>query len=429
MGIDTVQPTEPNLGTGTLSRRPYVPQEPPTCGQKVKRWFRKYFLEGQYLDNEAEAELHTLPENPTLEDLIFIKYRKFVAMLIPFVLMQVNSHINQYFSSIPFNKCVEDRLVDGRHPTQLLPMVSRILAHARDNDPWLLRWRNNFRRKWCSSVPRDDFGTTYFPRDSQGLFTDDSVMRYDIGSDMCTVHEGEDRKPCCHTRHTWGDSRLHNRSTFYRSALHWTTEEDDVRCNLDILRYSSGNLNSQKKRTTFKDIPDFCWWKAVILFFTGFVGGVFDSFAGSGVDICIFSILTLLFRVTEKTATPTTVVLKGVNAVIGFFYRAAMMGDISPMAWTYFALSVPVSSIAGPVGSFLGSHLHRQVIAGFVYILEIAALTGFLCTKPTWQLIAVGGCIIFGGFVFFTFISKAGANLMETVEKKQEKERREAGNV
>ncbi|KAK6059039.1 hypothetical protein COOONC_03336 [Cooperia oncophora] len=89
--------------------------------------------------------------------------------------------------------------------------------------------------------------------------------------------------------------------------------------------------------------------------------GVFDSFAGSGVDICIFSILTLLFRVTEKTATPTTVVLKGVNAVIGFFYRAAMMGDISEMAWRYFALSVPVAAIFGPLGSFLGSHLHRQL--------------------------------------------------------------------
>ncbi|RCN24931.1 hypothetical protein ANCCAN_29361 [Ancylostoma caninum] len=122
-----------------------------------------------------------------------------------------------------------------------------------------------------------------------------------------------------------------------------------------------GILNSQKKRATFREIPEFCFWKGFVLFVTGFVGGVFDAFAGSGVDICIFSIITLLFRVTEKTATPTTVVLKGINAVIGFYYRAAMMGDVSEMAWKYFALSIPVSSITGPVGSFLGSHLHRQV--------------------------------------------------------------------
>ncbi|KAK6010796.1 hypothetical protein OSTOST_24137, partial [Ostertagia ostertagi] len=53
-------------------------------------------------------------------------------------------------------------------------------------------------------------------------------------------------------------------------------------------------------------------------------------------------------------------VTSGVNAVIGFFYRAVMMGDISDMAWKYFALSVPVAAVSGPVGSFLGSHLHRQ---------------------------------------------------------------------
>jgi len=38
---------------------------------------------------------------------------------------------------------------------------------------------------------------------------------------------------------------------------------------------------------------------------------VFTSFAGSGVDICTFSTLTLLFSVSEKIATPTTVVIMG----------------------------------------------------------------------------------------------------------------------
>ena len=42
--------------------------------------------------------------------------------------------------------------------------------------------------------------------------------------------------------------------------------------------------------------------------FVGVVGGAFTSFSGSGLDICSFSILTLLFRVSEKIATPTSVV-------------------------------------------------------------------------------------------------------------------------
>uniref|UniRef100_A0A1I7X2A1 MFS domain-containing protein n=1 Tax=Heterorhabditis bacteriophora TaxID=37862 RepID=A0A1I7X2A1_HETBA len=122
-------------------------------------------------------------------------------------------------------------------------------------------------------------------------------------------------------------------------------------------------------------------------------------------------------------------IISGLNAVIGFFWRAVMMGDISAMAWTYFSLSVPVSSITGPLGSFLGSHLHRQVIAGFVYILELLALIGFLLTKPSWQLIAVGGCIIFGGFVFFSTITKAGNYILRQIEEKEEKEIRLDDNV
>ena len=43
-------------------------------------------------------------------------------------------------------------------------------------------------------------------------------------------------------------------------------------------------------------------WKAMILLGAGFIGGIFTSIAGSGIDICSFSVLTLLFRVSEKTA-------------------------------------------------------------------------------------------------------------------------------
>ncbi|CAM9693603.1 unnamed protein product, partial [Laminaria digitata] len=50
-------------------------------------------------------------------------------------------------------------------------------------------------------------------------------------------------------------------------------------------------------------------WKACVLLMCGFVGGIFSSISGSGIDICTFSVLTLLFRVSEKIATPTSVCL------------------------------------------------------------------------------------------------------------------------
>lgn len=70
-------------------------------------------------------------------------------------------------------------------------------------------------------------------------------------------------------------------------------------------------LNQEKKRKTYMEIPDFKPWKALVLVATGFVGGILTAFTGSGVDICIFAIITVLFRVSEKSATPTTIVLMG----------------------------------------------------------------------------------------------------------------------
>ena len=54
----------------------------------------------------------------------------------------------------------------------------------------------------------------------------------------------------------------------------------------------------------------------MILF--GFVGGVFSGLVGNGIDIITFSLMVLLFRISEKVATPTSVLLMALNAVVGF---------------------------------------------------------------------------------------------------------------
>lgn len=82
-------------------------------------------------------------------------------------------------------------------------------------------------------------------------------------------------------------------------------------------------------------------WKACVLISTGFIGGLFSSFSGSGLDICTFAILTLLFRVNEKTSTPTSVVLMAINAVVGFTYRELGQSGVSPTAWCFFLVCVP----------------------------------------------------------------------------------------
>ncbi|KAI6171636.1 Protein F26A1.8 [Aphelenchoides besseyi] len=171
-------------------------------------------------------------------------------------------------------------------------------------------------------------------------------------------------------------------------------------------------LNRERKRKTVPTIKNFCAWKAVVLLITGFVGGVFTSFAGSGLDIAMFSVATLLFSVSEKTATPTTVVSMALCSQFGFFWRAVMMGDIEQVVFDYIKVTVPVSITLAPFGSFLGSHFHRQVLANLIYGFEFLAMIGFLSTGPSVQLILTSGAILLFGFCLFAFISRKGKQLL-----------------
>ena len=139
------------------------------------------------------------------------------------------------------------------------------------------------------------------------------------------------------------------------------------------------------------DLTPYWWanlilnWKALVLLAAGFVGGIFTSIAGSGIDICSFSVLTLLFRVSEKTATPTSVVLMAINTVIAMCYVKWMTREgLEELAWEFFAVCAPIVVVGAPLGSVLGSYVHRLVLATFVYVTDFVQLVGALVVVQPW---------------------------------------------
>ena len=183
----------------------------------------------------------------------------------------------------------------------------------------------------------------------------------------------------------------------------------------------------------------------MVLLAVGFLGGIFSSvagsciylhlfyliflfsFLGSGVDICSFSVLSLLFRVSEKVSTPTSIVLMAINTCVGFYWRQMMtVTGVEEDAWGYLAVCVPIVVIFAPLGSIISSHFHRQVLAVLVYILDTVALVTALVVIPiTVHLGIMCGCLLFGGFLIFLLMSKAGQRLLEQEEQRQREE--EAG--
>lgn len=198
-------------------------------------------------------------------------------------------------------------------------------------------------------------------------------------------------------------------------------------------------LNRNYGRRVFDEIPDF-WekkhgicWKPLTLLAFGFLGGIFSAMSGSGIDICSFSILTLVFRVSEKVATPTSVVLMGINTCVGFLYREFYMGGVEHDSWGFFAVCVPIVVIGAPLGSLVGSHFHRLVLASMVYITDTVQLAAALYVVRPWEKqcnATTGKCkvsdpvhlsltslaILASGGIFFKLMEIAGRKLLAIQE-------------
>jgi len=127
-------------------------------------------------------------------------------------------------------------------------------------------------------------------------------------------------------------------------------------------------------------------WKALVLILGGFIGGLFSGFAANGIDICSFAILTLLFRVSEKTATPTSVILMAINTLLAFAWRWWIEDAVSPQSYDYFLVSVPIAALGAPLGAVVASYLDRRCFSRFVYFANITQLIGaFQIIKP-WEV-------------------------------------------
>ena len=180
-------------------------------------------------------------------------------------------------------------------------------------------------------------------------------------------------------------------------------------------------LNRVAKRQTFNAIPNMNWWKYTILLFFGFLGGAFTSFAGSGMDISIFMVLTLLFRISEKVATPTAVVLMATNSVFGVFWRGFIMQSIEMETWEFLSVTGPIVVFMAPIGATIGSHFHRIVLAALVIGLDTAALIGgFVVVRPlNPPLIGLSVGIIVGGLLSFVLMSYFGGKILDGVQTEE----------
>lgn len=151
-------------------------------------------------------------------------------------------------------------------------------------------------------------------------------------------------------------------------------------------------------------------YPAVVLVFTGFLGGVISGLLGSGLDMVAFAILVLGFRLCETIATPTSVVLMAANSLVGFAWRGIGGGDpVSTEIWNYWWVCVPIVAIGAPLGARFISKKGHEFVVRLLLVIILAQFIGATLILPfDRNLILLAAGTFLAGIVLFSAVWKWG---------------------
>lgn len=148
-------------------------------------------------------------------------------------------------------------------------------------------------------------------------------------------------------------------------------------------------LNRNPHRVVVDQLPEVLTRADVALLIgTGLVGGLITSLVGNGIDIFTFCVVTLRYGLSEKVATPTSVVLMSMLTVCGAALHGAVLTDIGPIETQAWLAAAPVVLFMAPFGAWVASKLHRLHIARLLQAIIVVQFVGALYVlRPSADLL------------------------------------------
>ncbi len=164
-------------------------------------------------------------------------------------------------------------------------------------------------------------------------------------------------------------------------------------------------VNSRKSREKLPELSDYQKGELLIV---GIIGGIFSSVLGNGLDICTFSFVVIKYGLSEKIATPTSVILMASNAIIGFILHTFFLDTMQTEAINYWLVCIPVVIFGAPLGAFVINQIGRKKIALLLIIIIITQFfTALYVIRPGLQLALFSLLIFLTGIILFFVLTKS----------------------
>lgn len=155
------------------------------------------------------------------------------------------------------------------------------------------------------------------------------------------------------------------------------------------------NRDPDSERNT--SLPHFAGLEKLTLFGFGVLGGLISGLLGSGLEIIVFSVLVLWFKVCEKAATPTVIVMMVLTSWSGFamIYSA---GQFTPPVSEYWLAAVPIVVVGAPLGVYACSRMSRMLVVNTLILLILLELASSLLLIHLSTELALAAVVLFLGF-------------------------------
>ena len=161
------------------------------------------------------------------------------------------------------------------------------------------------------------------------------------------------------------------------------------------------------------DLPGWDNRYRALFFVVGALGGSFAAQTGSGIDMLTFIVLTLAFGLNEKISTPTTVVIMGLNSVVGFFLHGVVSQDIG-IAWNYWLVAVPIVILGAPFGAYIAAKVNRDGIIKFLLFLiglELVTTLWLIPFNNLTQIVVTAVAVAICAALFWMMLSYRKQNV------------------
>ncbi len=164
--------------------------------------------------------------------------------------------------------------------------------------------------------------------------------------------------------------------------------------------------NRRPQREVFDRIQNFQNSDKGRLIIFGLVGGIISSIFGTGINIFTFCLMTIYYRVSEKVATPSSVIIMTIETILGLFIHTKLINDFQPEAFEIWLACVPFVAVFAPLGAFVISKMPRKGIATLLYCILIIQFFGaMIVIKPSLIQLSLCMLVLVSGIGLFSYLA------------------------